>query len=445
MTFSNRRPPSLVPPLYGALTTGLLLPLLPLLGVYGRLGRRLGGSFRERMGFYPPLLRARSWPSPRIWLHAASLGEVRVASALLRALAETLPPHTAILSVMTPHGRRLAEELVAPEIPVLFAPVDLFPAVHLALRWLRPQVLAFVETEIWPNWILEAHRLGIMPVLLNGRVSARSARRYRRFRPLFRHVLDCFEAFSVCRTEDAERLADMGAARAKIQVHGNAKYDLLLEGVDPGQAQRMRRDLGLEPGAPVLVAGSTRRGEEALILEAFERVSSAVPGAVLVLAPRHIARAPEVEELARRRGWRCRRRTAPPERPGAPVPQVIVLDTFGELLQTYGLATVVFCGGSLVPLGGQNPLEAAAWAKPVLFGPHMDNFPDACELLERAGGGFLVTDPAALAMQVTRLFIERQAREQAGDRARRALAGLERAAPRHARVISRLLDKGRGA
>lgn len=445
MNPQSRRPAPLAPLLYGAATTGLLLPLLPLLGLYGRLGRRLGGSFRERLGFHSPLLWGRSWHRPRLWLHAASLGEVRVAGALLRALAEALPPHSVILSVVTPHGRRLAEEIVAPEVPVIFAPFDVFPAVHAAVRALRPRVLAFVETEIWPNWIFEARRLGTLPVLLNGRISARSAARYRRFRPLFRQVLRCFEAFSVCRTEDAERLVAMGAERAKIQIHGNAKYDLLLQSVEAARAEGLRRELGLEAGWPVLVAGSTRSGEEALILEAFDRICRAVPQAVLMLAPRHIARAPEVEALVRRRGRRCRLRTAAREVPGAAPPQVIILDTFGELFHAYGLAAAVFCGASLVPLGGQNPLEAAAWGKPVLYGPHMDNFPDACKLLERAGGGFPVADPVELAAGVIRLFTEPKTRRRSGERARQALAGLEPAAPRHAGVVSRLLEGGAGA
>ncbi len=411
----------------------------PAFWLYTRLSGRYGRGFRERLGFLPPDIGLRLTGFPRVWIHAVSLGEIRVASSVVRALRELVPECAVLISSTTDHGFDLAQKVFGRGIPVVYAPVDLPFSVRKALRRVRPQALVFLETEIWPAWIEGARALGISTALVNGRISSRSFEGYRRFRFFFRNVLSKIDAFSMIGEGDARRIQAVGADARRVSVNGNAKYDLLTEQVDQGAEEAVRRRLNLGPEAPVFVAGSTRSGEEALVLEAYARIRKAFPETILVIAPRHIQRARDIVDLARRRGFACRLwselqaggdpRTAP----------VVVLNTFGELFRLYSAATLVFCGGSLVPLGGQNPLEPAVWGKPVFYGPYMDDFEDAKALLEAQGADGTVSSADNLAEEAIRLLGDPRKRLELGERARRAVLGSRRAAEQHARIVADLL------
>jgi 3-deoxy-D-manno-octulosonic-acid transferase len=317
--------------------------------------------------------------------------------------------------------------------------VDLPFSVRRALLRVRPHALVFLETEIWPTWIEEARSLGIRTALVNGRISPRSLEGYLRFRFFFRTVLSRIDAFSMITEGDARRIRAMGAETSRVRVNGNAKYDLLAEQVEGGAEEAVRRSLNLGEGEPLLVAGSTRSGEEAQVLDAYDRVAAAFPGTVLVLAPRHIERGPGIAGLVRNRGYPCQLRSRLLERGETRSAPVLVLDTFGELFRLYSAATLVFCGASLVPLGGQNPLEPAVWGKPVFYGPHMEDFGDAVTLLEEQGADGRVESAEALARAAVRLLGDPGERALRGERARRAVLVNRRAARRHARVVADLL------
>ena len=393
------------------------------------------------MGFLPGNAVNALSGSPRVWIHGASLGEVRVAAAIIKSLREKLPGCAIMVSTVTEHGRNLALEVFNNEIPVVYGPLD-FPGCALrALSLVRPDVMVFLETELWPAWIFTAHRLGIKLALLNGRISPRSLKGYLKFRPFFRSVLKHFDTFSMISKTDADRIHAMGAPAGKIHVNGNAKYDHALISPDPAVEREMRQTLSLAPFDRVIVAGSTRGGEEAMLVEAFEKIRSKYPDIRLILVPRHIKRAPGICALIHNRGLRCRLRTEVRRGKTAPTAEILVIDTFGELFNIYSVATVVFCGASLVPLGGQNPLEPAVWGKPILYGPHMEDFLDAKEMLESADGSVPVSGPQELAEAFIDLLDHPEKADVLGRNAMEAAFQTRAAAHRHADVIRILFSK----
>jgi 3-deoxy-D-manno-octulosonic-acid transferase len=239
--------------------------------------------------------------------------------------------------------------------------------------------------------------------------------------------------------DDADRIRAMGADPGRIEANGNAKYDLLVSLADPAVALEMRRTLNLENGQRVFIAGSTREGEEASVLEAYKRILRAFSDTILIIAPRHVGRTPAIASLVERRGFRYQR-WRDLFQPGVKrIAPVVILDTYGALFNLYSVATIVFCGASLVPLGGQNPLEAAVWGKVVFYGPSMENFLDAKALLEKAGGGVPVSSPTHLAKQAIWFLRHPDALKRHGAKARRAVMKNQGAAHKHAEVIRRLL------
>ena len=398
--------------------------------------------FQERLGFLPTNAVKSLSGSPRIWIHGASLGEIRVAASIIKSLQAKLPGCTIIVSTVTEHGRNLALEIFEKEIPVVYAPLDLPGCALKALSLVRPNVMVFLETEIWPAWIFTARRLSIKLALLNGRISPRSLKGYLKFRPFFRSVLKNFDAFSMISKTDADRIHAMGAPSGNIRVNGNAKYDHTITSPDPAVEREMRRILNLAPSDRVIVAGSTRGGEEAMLLDAYDEIRSKYPDILLILAPRHIKRAPDICALIRNRGLKCRLRTEIGRGKTERTAQILVIDTFGELFNIYSVATVVFCGASLVPLGGQNPLEPAVWGKPILYGPHMEDFPDAKEMLESAGGSVRVSDPQELAEAFRDLLDDPEKADTLGHNARETAFQMQAAAHKHADIIRMLSKNG---
>lgn len=411
---------------------------LPPFWLYTRLTGRFRKGLKERLGLFPARELRRLHPSRRIWIHAASLGEVRVARSIMNQLERLVPGCQVILSTNTDHGHDLAHELFD-TASVVYAPFDFFPSVRKAVSAVNPDVMVFLETEIWPAWIAETHRRGIRCALINGRISPRSIGKYLRFRPLFRDVLKYVNAFSMITEEDAHRIVAMGADLKKVEINGNAKYDLFASQIDPAVETRLQKLLSLKPGQPVFVAGSTREGEEGILLEVYEKILKNFPETVLVIAPRHIMRTSQVENLVRQQGLEYQlwtdlvrpgvQRTAP----------VVIINTFGELFNIYSVGTINFCGASLVSLGGQNPLEPAVWGKMVFYGPSMEDFLDARKLLEKEGAGVEVKNPDAFVEKALFFLNHQDELKEGGRRAREAVLRSQGASERHARVLARLM------
>ena len=424
---------------YSALTSGLFLFGFPPFLAFSHATGRTPARLSERLGRYPATALSHAKGSPRIWLHAVSVGEAAVAAQVAQALAARLPGCGVVLSTSTATGQEHAMRLAGDRAACVFAPIDFIGSVRQALKAIRPDVMAFIETELWPNWIVEATRRNVLCALVNGRISERSIGRYMKLKPLFASVLGRMDAFSMISEKDAERIRRMGAPSGRVTVSGNAKYGGLAGQATQEARDRVARVLGLEGGCPVFVAGSTRTGEEEAVLDAFQDVRRAFGAAKLILAPRHVERTDSVGALIRARGLAFQTYTdLEASGSGARAP-VVLVNRIGPLFSLYSAADVVFCGGSLVDLGGQNLMEPAAWGKPVLYGPHTGDFADARTFLENTGGGLLVKDGKDLSRQVLHLLQQQDQALAMGENARRAAASQAGAAQRHAEVLIRLL------
>jgi 3-deoxy-D-manno-octulosonic-acid transferase len=397
-------------------------------------------QFYQRLGIYPPGLKQRFRGRPRLWLHAVSVGEVGAAVAVLKHLATHLTAGQVALSVATEQGFERAQDLAGQMASCFFAPIDVGWSNRRAMAMIRPNALILLETEIWPNLIIKARRAGVPVAIVNGRISVRTIKSYRKIKSLMRHTLSHVDRFSMISEQDAERIESIGAPPDRIVVNGNAKFDAQDAHIDPNLPQRMAELYHLEPETPVIVAGSTRSPEEQLLLDAYTVVRDAFPDTVLIIAPRHINRIEQIEQWVADRGLSCQRRSQlePGSHPRrAPV---VLLDTIGELASTYAVSSFVFCGGSLVPKGGQNLLEPAVWNKPVICGPSMEDFAEAYDLITRAGGCVTVTDSASLAAVALEWLRNPAETAKIGWAAGRAMEAHRGAALRHARVVDDLLN-----
>ncbi|HQL00380.1 MAG TPA: glycosyltransferase N-terminal domain-containing protein, partial [Smithellaceae bacterium] len=314
-------------------------------------------------------------PGRRIWIHAVSVGEVTAAAPIVAALKQQNPDIRIIVSTSTETGQEMARNLIADADAFIYFPLDLPFAVHRMLNQVRPNLFVLVETELWPNFLAGCRRRGVGVLLANGRISPRSFKKYYRTRFFWKRALgDITEAGMISRT-DARRIGQIGMDNAKIQVLGNAKYDALSVLASPALYEETARRFGVEPGEKFFVAGSTHPGEEDAVIRTYRAILNVRPEFGLILVPRHIERAHEVLDLLRQSGLRdiltVSEMRAGRMRRGE---KVLVVDVIGELFKIYSLAEIVYCGGSLVPRGGQNILEPAAWGKVVLYGPSMDDF-----------------------------------------------------------------------
>ena len=332
------------------------------------------GSLGQRLGYLPVSFNLDGDRS--IWIHAVSVGEVLTARALVGDLRARYPGLRLFVSTTTMTGQRVARTNIQGVDAVFFFPFDFAFIVNRTLRLVRPRLFIMMETEIWPNLLRACRRQGVRTVLVNGRISSRSYPRYRLARPLFRRVLDHVDRFCMQSEESARRIVDIGADPARVTVTGSLKFDSLEVptaeslGRGPGRVLRFFRT---SPNRTVIVAASTLKGEEDMVLAAFRRVKQGSPDALLILAPRKPERFGEAEALARREGFSVVRRSDLPI-DAEPREDIVVLDSMGELARLFQIATVVFVGGSLVDAGGHNILEPAVFGKPILFGPHMQNF-----------------------------------------------------------------------
>ena len=336
--------------------------------------RKYVGSLSQRLGCLPIALNVDGEPS--IWIHAVSVGEALTAKALIADLRAEYPRLRLFLSTTTIAGQQVAKKNLQQVDAVFYFPFDWGFTVRRVLSIVKPRMFVMMETEIWPNLLRECRLRGIKTVVINGRISARSYPRYRLVRPLFRRVLADIDRFCMQSDESARRIIDLGADPARVTVTGSLKFDSLPAQVPVSHGrprELVLRHFRLSPNRVVVVAGSTMRPEDTVVLRAFARVKSIAPGALLIIAPRQRERFAEVEKLALEDGFSVSRRSNLPI-DDEPRTDVVVLDTFGELAHVYQLATVVFVGGSLADYGGHNILEPAVFGKPIVVGPYMHNF-----------------------------------------------------------------------
>jgi 3-deoxy-D-manno-octulosonic-acid transferase len=398
-------------------------------------------SLGQRMGYLPVSFNMDADES--IWIHAVSVGEVLTARPLISDLKRRYPDLRMFLSTTTLAGQQLARRSVQDVDAVFYFPFDLGIFVRRTLDLVRPKLFIMMETEIWPNLLYECRRRGVKTAVVNGRLSARSFSRYRTIRGFMRRVLDHVDRFLVQSEESARRFIDIGADPARVVVTGSLKFDSL--DMSPNALQARARDRVLRyfrvPSSRlVIVAGSTMKGEESAVLRAFRRVRTTTPNALLVIAPRHPERFGEVEQLVRSEGWKTAKRTdlAIDNEPRV---DVVVLDSIGELATVYQIATVAFVGGSLVATGGHNVLEPAVFGKPIVFGPHMENFAEIADAFVSNGAGVQVAGEQQLDETLLSLMSDPVRRARLGAAARALVEANRGAKEKSVSVLADLLPR----
>ncbi len=379
---------------------------------------------RERLALG---LESRPEGREAVWIHAVSVGEVISLQHLIRELKRRHPEWDIVFSTLTHTGIKVAREKLVEADRIFFVPLDFRRVIRRVFRAVRPGALVLAESEFWPKVLL-----------INGRISEHTFKVYEDIRPIARRILGNVDRFLVQTDEDRERLERLGIEPARLEVAGNLKSEVRLPVFSEGELRDFKRSLGLGSGEKVVVAGSTRKGEEDRLLKAFAEARKERPNLRFVVAPRHIERAGEIERAAQATGFTVVRRTQARSEDRW---DVLVLDTIGELARVYALSDAAFVGGSLVDWGGHNILEPAYYGKPVFFGPHMQNFARLADSFIRAGGARIVrTDPDLVDMFLLR---DSEGLERMGARARAHLASLGGATERTIRAIEwAMMEKG---
>ncbi len=423
-----------------ALYNMLWYPVLPFALI--ATGGRRAVNRRERLGTE---VLEDAPGVPRIWIHASSVGEVEAMRPVALGLMRDYPNALMVITTMTAAGRAAARRRIPGAIGYRLAPLDCASSVQSFLAAVRPQFVLIAETELWPNYLIESARSGAKVAIVNGRISARSMRRYRFIRPLIGEALLHTNLLLVQTADDARRFHDLGASQANISVTGNTKFDLDEE--TPTLRSALEQFCA---NRPVLVAGSTAPGEERMVLTAFRNLIERFPTLALVLAPRHLNRANQVAEEIRSAGFIYDRASLLPENDATgvesvPLPSsvnasVMLLDTMGELRALYSHATIAFVGGSMLPpRGGQNLTEPAAASVPVIFGPHYENQQHAGDVILEAGGGRVVADAAQIESTCAEWLADQATRRAVGANALRAVERLAGGAAATLNYLSELI------
>ena len=423
--------------LYNLLFPLALLVFLP--GYVVKMLRR--GHYREkfgqRLGCYDRATRMRLTGGRHTWMHAVSVGEVMIALKLVATMKKTEPALRVALTTTTTTGFALATREAPVWLEVLYTPLDFWPVMRRAFALIRPVRIILVEAEVWPNMTALAARRKIPLALVNARLSPRSERRFLRFRALVRPIFAQLDLVCVQEPDDAARWASLGVKPERIHPVGSIKFDPTGEVPDPAKPRAFLEQIGIDPARPIFLAGSTHDGEEAIIAQVFQSLRQEFHDLFLIIAPRHVERTGEIASQLGALGFAVARRSAPTTNP-----DLLLLDTTGELRNWYPVATIVFIGKSLTAHGGQNPVEAIVANRPVLFGPHMENFARLAAQLLRADGALQVANPETLTAAAADLLRAPTAHTRLVQNARAVLDAHRGATARTAALLQKLAASG---
>lgn len=379
----------------------------------------------NRLQYLKERLGISEYTNADIWVHAVSVGEVMAALPFLTSLKKEFPGIKIVLSTATYTGQKIAREKFPSADRTMYIPWDTWLTISKAVRTIKPKIFITIETELWPALFSTLKKNGSRIVLLNGRISPESFKGYKLIKPFMKKVLSYLDFIYMQGQTDAERIVTIGADKKKAGIMGNFKFDIELD-----KKESVNWMDGVK--GKILLAGSTHKGEEEIVLDAYEEVKKSFPDLKLILAPRHPERFNEAEEILKRRNLNSIRRTeiktqstdntpSPPFSKGGTggfeLPDIILLDTIGELSRLFSKADVTFIGGSLLPFGGHNILEPAYWGKPSIFGPHMENFPIAKDFLME-GAAIMVKEPGGLAAAIKNLLKNTEKAEHMGQKAK---------------------------
>ena len=402
-----------------------IFPLVVILMLPGFVLRMLQrGKYRhkfgQRLGVYSAGVLEKIAGTGRVWVHAVSVGEVNIALKLIQALRDADSSLSFVLSTTTSTGFKLAATRKTSWLEPIYNPLDFYPIARRVVRLIRPRCLLLVEAEVWPNIVCEVRRLGAKVAMVNTRLSPRSEKRYRAARWLAAPLFNELNLLCLQEPEDLSRWESLGVDRSKLIVTGSIKFD------DSAAVPRPIRDfqpflqsLGIAPGTPILLGGSTFDGEELILAQVLQEIRKSHPNLFLIIVPRHQERAESVQRQLEQTGLRVTRRsqaTLPTEKP-----DILLVDTTGELASWYHCATVVFIGKSLCATGGQNPAEAISAGAPVIFGPNMQNFSTLTQGFLKNSAALEVTDAASLQTAVQSLLDSPELRKSMVQRAAKCL------------------------
>ena len=367
----------------------------------------------NRLQYLKERLGISEYTNADIWVHAVSVGEVMAALPFLTSLKKEFPGIKIVLSTTTYTGQKIAREKFPSADRTMYIPWDTWLTISKAVMTIKPKIFITIETELWPALFSTLKKNGSRIVLLNGRISPESFKGYKLIKPFMKKVLSYLDFIYMQGETDAERIVTIGADKKKAGIMGNFKFDIELD-----KKESVNWMDGVK--GKIILAGSTHKGEEEIVLDAYEEVKKSFPDLKLILAPRHPERFNEAEEILKRRNLNFIRRTELNLESGVwnqKSCDIILLDTIGELSQLFSKADVTFIGGSLLPFGGHNILEPAYWGKPSIFGPHMENFPIAKDFLME-GAAIMVKDPGGLAAAIKDLLENTEKAEHMGQKAK---------------------------
>ena len=402
-----------------------------------------GHRFRQNMGLVRREEIAPVADTNCIWLHGASVGEMVAISPLVKEIKNLMPERKILVSAVTVGGYDMARQIMPEADAIINFPLDLPFVASSMVRRIRPGIFIMVETELWPNFLRAIRERNIPAMMMNGRISEKSAKSYRYLSGLLRDMLNTINLFCMQSSIDAKYITQLGADPEKIIVTGNTKFDQTYAEVSPEDLATYKTELGLgEDAYPVIVAGSTHRTEEEAVLTSFTSLRKKYPHARLVIAPRKLNRIEEIKKVNAKFGYamafRSELKDIEGRRPEFPV---ILLDTIGELGRIYAIGDIVFVGGSLVRYGGHNVLEPAAHAKPILVGPSMEDFKDSYALLSKAGACRMVSDTAGLTEAFLEIADDDVLRKKMGDASIQIIRENRGAALKTIHYLTDLLDK----
>ena len=395
-------------------------------------------SFIQKLGGRQAKILAALKDGPRVWIHAVSVGEVTAAAPIVASLKMKRPEVQIIFSTSTETGQEMARNFIKGADAFIYFPLDIPYIVRKMIKLTNPDVFVLVETELWPNFLQACKMRQIKALMVNGRISPRSYSKYRLTRLFWKRILYNLNTAGMIAEIDAVRLQNIGMDSAKIKVLGNAKYDALAALAAPALREEIARRVNVRKNERFFVAGSTHEGEEKIIIGVYRELLKRYPDFKLIIVPRHIERTKDILSLLQQENFNDvltltdinNGRQRKDER-------VIIVDIIGELFKIYSLAAVVYCGGSLVPRGGQNILEAAAWGKVIFYGPSMEDFSAEKALLEKAGCGVTIKNAEELLQGIIQALENPEELKLRGDRGKSVVLANIGAAARYADLINK--------
>lgn len=418
----------------------LLLPVILLRLLWrSRLAPAYRQRWLERFGYFDaPVFDHRQ---PVIWLHAVSVGETLAAVPLVKALQERNPDWQWLITTTTPTGSERVRAIFGKSLSHVYAPYDLPVFLSAFIKRTRPSLCIIMETELWPNLLHSCRTHNIPTIIANARLSEKSARGYKKLSPITNGMMADVYRIAAQQQTDGDRFIDLGLPREKLVVTGSIKFDLDLDTDIRNKAALLRSQWSMNGTRKVLLAASTHAGEDAIILDAFAQIKQQQPNILLVLVPRHPERFASVATQCQQAGWKIIKRSDTTNTDTDTETDIVIGDTMGELSTFYGAADIAFVGGSLVPVGGHNLIEPAAWACPIISGPHLFNFSEVTRLLQENNALVITNTTEAISETVVHWLSDANLRKGFGERAKQVADNNRGALQKICVLIDTILEK----